>query len=81
VPDNEDPPEKQLAAGRLVFRLHGRKLRGGFALARLKGGHGAQWLLIKRTDEEADDAWRLRTELTRKKLATLSETVPPCESA
>ena len=82
VPEDEDPPEKQLEAGRIVFTLHGRKLRGGFALARFKGGqHGDQWLLIKRKDEEADSAWRSRTELTRRKLGMLSVKIPPCESA
>jgi len=81
VPEDEDPPEQQLAADRIVFTLHGRKLRGGFALARFKGGHGARWLLIKRKDEEADSTWRLRTELARTKLGTLSVKIPPCESA
>jgi len=78
VPENEDPAEKQFETGRIVFTLHGRKLRGGFALARFKGD---QWLLIKRKDEEADSGWRLRTELTRGKLGTLSVKIPPCESA
>jgi hypothetical protein len=36
-----------------VFVLHGEKLRGGFALQRTRGGPGAQWLLIKRRDEQA----------------------------
>ena len=82
VPEEEDPPERQFEAGRMVFTLQGRKLRGGFALARFMGGRdGDQWLLIKRKDEEADSGWRLRTELTPKKLGTLSVKAPPCESA
>jgi len=40
-----------LDRGHAVFVLHGRKLRGGFALQRT--GAGAQWLLVKRRDEEA----------------------------
>ena len=39
--------------GHAVFVLHGEKLRGGFALQRTRPGEKAQWLLIKRRDDEA----------------------------
>jgi DNA ligase D-like protein (predicted 3'-phosphoesterase) len=43
-----------LDRGHAVFVLHGEKLRGGFALQRTgPAGEKAQWLLIKRRDEEA----------------------------
>jgi DNA ligase D-like protein (predicted 3'-phosphoesterase) len=42
-----------IARGHAVFVLHGEKLRGGFALQRTRPGDKAQWLLIKRRDEEA----------------------------
>src|SRR5262245_6857372 len=44
-----------LAAGRLEFALHGRKLRGRFALVRMRGkGRGKEnWLLTKMKDEFA----------------------------
>jgi DNA ligase D-like protein (predicted 3'-phosphoesterase) len=42
-----------LERGHAVFVLHGEKLRGGFALQRTRSGAKAQWLLIKRRDEEA----------------------------
>jgi DNA ligase D-like protein (predicted 3'-phosphoesterase) len=42
-----------LERGHAVFVLHGDKLRGGFALQRTRPGAKAQWLLIKRRDEEA----------------------------
>ena len=42
-----------LERGHAVFVLHGEKLRGGFALQRTHGGAKAQWLLIKRRDENA----------------------------
>jgi DNA ligase D-like protein (predicted 3'-phosphoesterase) len=42
-----------LDRGHAVFVLHGQKLRGGFALQRTRRGAKAQWLLIKRRDEQA----------------------------
>ena len=41
-----------LDRGHAVFVLHGDKLRGGFALQRTRPGAKAQWLLIKRRDEQ-----------------------------
>jgi bifunctional non-homologous end joining protein LigD len=44
-----------LAKGDLKFRLHGKKLEGGFVLARMRsrrpGTKGNEWLLIKHRDE------------------------------
>jgi DNA ligase D-like protein (predicted 3'-phosphoesterase) len=42
-----------LERGHAVFVLHGEKLRGGFALQRTRPGAKAQWLLIKRKDDES----------------------------
>jgi DNA ligase D-like protein (predicted 3'-phosphoesterase) len=42
-----------LDRGHAVFVLHGDKLSGGFALQRTRAGEKAQWLLIKRRDEQA----------------------------
>jgi DNA ligase D-like protein (predicted 3'-phosphoesterase) len=42
-----------LDRGHAVFVLHGEKLRGGFALQRTRPGAKAQWLLIKRRDDDA----------------------------
>ncbi len=47
------PWPEALERGHAVFVLHGEKLRGGFALQRTRGGEKAQWLLIKRRDEQA----------------------------
>jgi DNA ligase D-like protein (predicted 3'-phosphoesterase) len=47
------PWPEALDRGHAVFVLHGEKLRGGFALQRTRPGEKAQWLLIKRRDEQA----------------------------
>ena len=47
------PWPEALDRGHAVFVLHGEKLRGGFALQRTRPGAKAQWLLIKRRDDEA----------------------------
>ena len=52
----------QLEAGKLVFRLQGKKLRGAFNLFRMSG-RAEQWLLIKSRDEYAEPGWRLQLRL------------------
>jgi DNA ligase D-like protein (predicted 3'-phosphoesterase) len=42
-----------LDRGHAVFVLHGEKLHGGFALQRTRPGPKAQWLLVKRRDDQA----------------------------
>lgn len=42
-----------LTRGHAVFVLKGEKLRGGFALQRTRPGPTAQWLLVKRRDQDA----------------------------
>jgi len=42
-----------LKAGNLKFTLHGKKLKGEFALVKLKGKQENAWLLIKHNDEYA----------------------------
>lgn len=55
-PENSDKKttEKHLRAGikagNLKFRLHGKKLKGEFALVKLKGKQENAWLLIKHKD-------------------------------
>ncbi|HYE61938.1 MAG TPA: non-homologous end-joining DNA ligase [Phycisphaerales bacterium] len=48
--------DEALASGKLKFKLHGEKLRGGWTLVRMRGGKygedGKNWLLIKERDEE-----------------------------
>jgi DNA ligase D-like protein (predicted 3'-phosphoesterase) len=47
------PWPEALTRGHAVFVLHGKKLSGGFALQRTRPGAKAQWLLIKRRDQDA----------------------------
>ncbi len=48
-------PERDYQRGRLKFRLHGRKLRGAWSLARMgtRDERTDNWLLIKKKDEES----------------------------
>jgi DNA ligase D-like protein (predicted 3'-phosphoesterase) len=66
-----------LTRGHAVFVLHGEKLRGGFALQRTRPGAKAQWLLIKRQDEEARPGSNIVAEQPRSVLGgrTLDETL------
>jgi bifunctional non-homologous end joining protein LigD len=61
VPDGEDP-RKAIQSGKVAFDLHGKKLRGVFALVRMKpkeGQSGEPWLLIKERDDEAKSKWNV----------------------
>lgn len=51
-----------LSEGKLDILFHGAKLKGAFALARLRGRE-REWLLIKKNDEFADRSFRLVTVL------------------
>lgn len=52
----EGDPVKELAKGKLAFELNGYKLRGKWALIKLKGKGGPKdWLLIKERDAHASD--------------------------
>jgi hypothetical protein len=64
-----------LDRGHAVFVLHGDKLRGGFALQRTRPGGRAQWLLIKRRDEQARPGSDVVAEMPRSVLGgrTLDE--------
>jgi DNA ligase D-like protein (predicted 3'-phosphoesterase) len=75
-----EDPDAGLAAGRLSFRLRGRRLKGEFALALLKGREDAKhWLLMKKKDAHADPSWQIRSSLTPRKRRLLKQRLPPCE--
>lgn len=79
-PTDPGDPDQQLAKGTLAFRLHGRKLSGGWVLTRLARGSGKDWLLIKRSDAAARRTWRLTTELTPRRVRQLTVKAPRCEA-
>ncbi|MFN2500807.1 MAG: DNA polymerase ligase N-terminal domain-containing protein [Pyrinomonadaceae bacterium] len=59
-------PARQVDEGKLVFLIFGLKLRGEFALVKIKGQDN-NWLLIKAADAFAQEEWILETVLAPKK--------------
>jgi bifunctional non-homologous end joining protein LigD len=61
----ENPPEEQLARGKLQIVLQGEKLRGGFTLVQLENrsmnSRRDYWLLIKSRDEYAVPSWDIES--------------------
>lgn len=45
---------EDLSRGHLSFQLNGEKLHGGFALTRFRRGKDEAWLLVKKSDDDAD---------------------------
>ena len=50
-------PEAQLERGDFKFRLNGQKIKGEFALVRIKSSEANEWLLIKKKDDAARANW------------------------
>lgn len=48
---------KELRAGSLKFFLHGKKLKGEFALVKMKNAENNAWLLIKHKDKFAEEKY------------------------
>ena len=60
----KEPFAEQMQRGDVKFRLHGEKLLGDFALARMKDrGKGNEWLLIKKKDFAARPGWDAEDDL------------------
>src|ERR1700724_1161072 len=61
VPGTDEEARQMLAKGDLKFRLQGKKLKGDFALIRMRGrrpgSKGNEWLLIKKHDEHAEQGY------------------------
>jgi len=58
---------KQLHAGSLKIIMHGKKLKGEFALVKIKGKQDNAWLLIKHRDKYASE-----TDITKKDKSVVS---------
>ncbi len=83
VPLDTDDPAGALANGKLSFELRGRRLKGIFAIAQMKGlpkSTGKEWLLMKKKDEHARADFELVSDLTPARVKTLKERVPPCDT-
>ncbi len=53
--DAPPPLDRQIDDGHATVWLEGEKIRGGYALTRIRrSGDGEQWLLVKMDDDEAD---------------------------
>ena len=58
-----------LKSGHILMTLYGDKIRGGYALQRIRRGDKPQWLLIKMDDDETD---RRRNPVSTQKKSVLS---------
>ena len=48
------PVTDAIERGHVSFDLHGKKLRGGYALTRIRSGRDPGWLLVKKADKYGD---------------------------
>jgi bifunctional non-homologous end joining protein LigD len=82
----DQPALDQLARGDLKFRLHGKKLKGEFAIVLMKGrGKGNEWLLLKKKDAEARPGWDVEEHaysvLTGRTQEEIAKEMPPRKTA
>ena len=65
VPGTEAEATAMLAKGDLKFRLNGKRLKGDFALIRMKGrrpgSKGNEWLLIKKHDQFVEEGYDIES--------------------
>lgn len=61
---------KELHAGSLKFILHGKKLKGEFALVKMKNSEDNAWLLIKHKDDFAENPYDAEENTSPKSLVT-----------
>jgi bifunctional non-homologous end joining protein LigD len=77
---------EQIGRGEIKFSLSGEKLRGSFALVKLRNSEkGNEWLMLKHKDASADSAWNVDQHdgsvLTGRTLEEIKEEAPPKRSA
>ncbi|KXH85929.1 DNA polymerase ligase N-terminal domain-containing protein [Chryseobacterium kwangjuense] len=61
---------KELHSGSLKFILHGKKLKGEFALVKMKNTEDNAWLLIKHKDDFAESPYDAEENTSQKSLVT-----------
>ena len=63
VPTTEAEAAKMIAKGDLKFRLNGKRLKGDFALIKIRGrrpgSKGNEWLMIKKHDEHVVEGYEI----------------------
>ena len=74
-----DDPVQALESGKIVMELHGKTLKGGFTLVKMKGRGENNWLLIKKKDKYSQAKWTLQKALTEEKKSNLRERKPLCD--
>jgi bifunctional non-homologous end joining protein LigD len=82
----DGPANAQIERGDLKFRLHGEKLRGEFALVKMKNrGKGNEWLIIKKKDAEAKPGWNIEDHshsvLTGRTQQEIAENLPAVQQS
>ncbi len=75
------PAQAQIDRGDFKFRIHGHKIKGEFALVRMRNrGKGNEWLLIKKNDADAKPGWNIedhaRSVLTGRTQQEIAENLP-----
>ena len=76
----KDDPSQALESGKIIMELHGKILKGGFTLVKMKGRGEKNWLLIKKKDGYSRNKWIIQQALTEEKKSSLCEREPPCEA-
>jgi bifunctional non-homologous end joining protein LigD len=65
VPGTEAEAAAMIAKGDLKFRLNGKRLKGDFALVKMKGrrpgSKGNEWLMIKKHDDHVEEGYEIET--------------------
>ena len=70
-------PVKAVEAGKIVFELAGKILKGGFSLFQMRRRDESNWLFIKTRDEYSRTGWNIHQALTKERERTLSERISP----
>jgi bifunctional non-homologous end joining protein LigD len=84
--EGHDGALEQIARGEIKFSLSGEKLRGSFALVKLRNSEkGNDWLMLKHKDASVDSTWNADEHdgsvLTGRTLEEIKEEAPPKRSA